>query len=137
MSRLARYGWPGNVRELENLVRRLAALYAQETIGVDVGESELTEVEPPLVETTDGRAEGLSAAVERHLRDYFAAHKDGLPAAGLYNRVLHEMERPLISLCLSATGGNQIKAAALLGVNRNTLRKKIRELDIQVVRGLG
>ena len=74
--------------------------------------------------------------MERHLKEYFAAHTDGLPAAGLYDRVLHEVERPLITLSLTATGGNQIKAAALLGLNRNTLRKKIRELDIQVVRGL-
>ncbi|NNG02968.1 MAG: nitrogen regulation protein NR(I) [Inquilinus sp.] len=137
MDRLASYGWPGNVRELENLVRRLAALYAQEIIGADVLESELAEVEPPPAQPVGSRGEGLSTVVERQLRDYFDAHKDGLPAAGLYNRVLHEMERPLISLCLAATGGNQIRAAALLGVNRNTLRKKIRELDIQVVRGLG
>jgi two-component system nitrogen regulation response regulator GlnG len=50
--------------------------------------------------------------------------------------VLREIERPLIILCLSATRGNQIKAAELLGLNRNTLRKKIRELDIEVTRGL-
>ncbi len=136
MSRLSRYQWPGNVRELENLVRRLAALYSQEVIGLDVVEPELAEVEPPPAEQGDQRNEGLSGAVERHLREYFAAHKDRLPSAGLYDRVLHEVERPLITLCLAATGGNQIKAAALLGLNRNTLRKKIRELDIQVVRGL-
>ena len=136
MARLTQYQWPGNVRELENLVRRLAALYSQEVIGLDVVESELAEVEPPAAESEDRRNEGLSGAVERQLKEYFAAHKDGLPAAGLYDRVLHEVERPLITLSLAATGGNQIKAAALLGLNRNTLRKKIRELDIQVVRGL-
>ncbi len=136
MARLSQYQWPGNVRELENLVRRLAALYSQEVIGLDVVESELAEVEPPAAEADDRRNEGLSGAVERQLKEYFAAHKDGLPAAGLYDRVLHEVERPLITLSLAATGGNQIKAAALLGLNRNTLRKKIRELDIQVVRGL-
>jgi two-component system nitrogen regulation response regulator GlnG len=80
--------------------------------------------------------EGMGQAVERHLKEYFAAHKDGLPAGGLYDRVVREVERPLIALTLTATRGNQIKAAQLLGVNRNTLRKKIRELDIQVVRGL-
>ncbi|WP_431856384.1 nitrogen regulation protein NR(I) [Azospirillum sp.] len=136
MERLKRYRWPGNVRELENLVRRLAALYSQEVIGVDVIEAELADATPaaPVVEET--QSEGLGSAVERHLKDYFAAHKDGVPAAGLYDRVLREVERPLISLSLSATRGNQIKAAELLGLNRNTLRKKIRELDIQVVRGL-
>ena len=58
------------------------------------------------------------------------------PAAGLHGRVLAEVERPLIQICLAATGGNQIKAAKLLGLNRNTLRKKIRELGIEVVRRL-
>ena len=80
--------------------------------------------------------EGLAAAVERHISDYFAAHRGALPAAGLYDRVLREVERPLIVATLGATRGNQIKAAHLLGLNRNTLRKKIRELDIPVVRGL-
>jgi len=136
MERLRRYRWPGNVRELENLVRRLAALYSQEVIGIDVIEAELAEA--PAAETPVEAAggEGLSSAVERHINDYFAAHKGDLPAAGLYDRVLREIERPLIVATLGATRGNQIKAAHLLGLNRNTLRKKIRELDIPVVRGL-
>ena len=62
--------------------------------------------------------------------------RGGLPAPGLYKRILREIEKPLILQSLSATKGNQIKAAKLLGLNRNTLRKKIVELDIQVVRGL-
>jgi two-component system nitrogen regulation response regulator GlnG len=136
MDRLRAYRWPGNVRELENLVRRLAALYAQEVIGIDVIEGELAEVTPVAELVPEPQNEGLSAAVERHLKEYFSAHRDGLPAAGLYDRVLREIERPLITLSLGATRGNQIRAAHLLGLNRNTLRKKIRELDIQVVRGL-
>jgi two-component system, NtrC family, nitrogen regulation response regulator GlnG len=137
MERLRRYRWPGNVRELENLVRRLAALYSQEVIGVDVIESELAAApaEAPVVpETVTG--EGLGSAVERHINEYFVAHKGTMPAAGLYDRVLREIERPLIVATLVATRGNQIKAAYVLGLNRNTLRKKIRELDIPVVRGL-
>jgi two-component system nitrogen regulation response regulator GlnG len=136
MDRLRAYRWPGNIRELENLVRRLAALYSQETIGLDVIEGELAETAPAAEAAPDLQNEGLSAAVERHLKDYFAAHNEGLPAAGLYDRILREIERPLISLSLGATRGNQIRAAQLLGLNRNTLRKKIRELDIQVMRGL-
>jgi two-component system, NtrC family, nitrogen regulation response regulator GlnG len=137
MERLRRYRWPGNVRELENLVRRLAALYSQEAIGLDVIESELAEAPPRADEPAQPAAgEGLAAAVERHIVDYFAAHRGALPAAGLYDRVLREVERPLILATLGATRGNQIKAAHLLGLNRNTLRKKIRELDIPVVRGL-
>jgi two-component system, NtrC family, nitrogen regulation response regulator GlnG len=137
MERLRRYRWPGNVRELENLVRRLAALYSQEVIGVDVIESELAAAPaemPVSGETLSG--EGLSAAVERHINEYFVAHKGAMPAAGLYDRILREIERPLIVATLVATRGNQIKAAYVLGLNRNTLRKKIRELDIPVVRGL-
>ena len=78
----------------------------------------------------------LGAAVDSHLERYFLAHGDGLPPAGLYARVLREVEKPLISMTLSATRGNQIRAAELLGLNRNTLRKKIRELEIPVVRGV-
>src|ERR1700730_14363549 len=137
MDRLRRYRWPGNGRELENLVRRLAALYSQEVIGVDVIEAELAEVPAPAeVPAESPGGEGLSAAVERHIIDYFAAHKGSLPSAGLYDRVLREIERPLIVATLGATRGHQIKAAPPLGLNRNTLRKKIRELDIPVVRGL-
>jgi len=128
--------WPGNVRELENLVRRLAALYADEVIDRELIERELGE--PPLLAPASGSAEpaSLSAAVEQHLARYFSAHGDGLPPNGLYDRILREVERPLISISLAATRGNQIKAAQLLGLNRNTLRKKIRELEIEVVRGV-
>jgi two-component system nitrogen regulation response regulator GlnG len=137
IQRLQAYRWPGNVRELENLIRRLSALYSHETIGLDVVEAELAE-DPPIAAAPGPatRNDGLSGAVERHLRSYFNAHRNELPAAGLYDRVLREIERPLIELSLAATGGNQIKAAQLLGLNRNTLRKKIRELDIHVVRGV-
>ena len=134
LERLKRHPWHGNVRELENLIRRLTALYPQETIGLDVIETELAET--GLAELAPNRAESLGEAVERHLRGYFAAHRDGVPAAGLYDRVLREIERPLLQLSLAATRGNQIRAAELLGLNRNTLRKKLRELDIEVVRGV-
>jgi two-component system nitrogen regulation response regulator GlnG len=139
VERLKDYAWPGNVRELENLMRRLAALYPQETIGVDVIAAELAEAAPPAAPADPAPAEpeSMAQSVERHLRAYFASHKDGLPAAGVYDRVIAEVERPLIRLTLAATRGNQIKAAAVLGLNRNTLRKKIRELEIPVVRGLG
>src|SRR6266851_158419 len=136
MDRLKGHRWPGNVRELENMVRRLAALYAQEVIGIDAVEAELAEAAPAPAPVDAAANEGLGGAAERHLKDYFAAHKGGLPAAGLYDRVLREVERPLILLSLSATRGNQLKAAQLLGLNRNTLRKKIRELDIDLARSL-
>ena len=134
---LRHYRWPGNVRELENLVRRVTALYAEDTIGAEVIEIELAEAHI-MPQESEGRSnESLGEAIERHLELYFSAHSDGLPPSGLYDRILHEMERPLIELSLNATRGNQIKAASLLGLNRNTLRKKIRELEIAVIRGGG
>ena len=80
------------------------------------------------------RKAGLGASVERHLKAYFAAHEGELPAAGLYDRVLQEVEAPLIRLAMAACNGNQIRAAALLGLNRNTLRKKINERGLDVPR---
>jgi len=137
IERLKRYRWPGNVRELENLVRRLAALYAQDNIGADIVDAELhTGTLLPAAKEEASDNDGLSGAVERHLRRYFAAHGGGLPPSGLYDRVLREIERPLLELSLAATRGNQIRAAALLGLNRNTLRKKVREHEIPVMRGL-
>lgn len=131
MDRLMQHRWRGNVRELENLIRRLSALYSQEVIGVEVIEAELSEASAPI----EPEGNGLSQSIENHLKNYFAALGDALPSPGLYDRVLHEMERPLITLTLEATRGNQIKAARVLGVNRNTLRKKLRDLSIPVVRG--
>ncbi len=131
---MRRYRWPGNVRELENLVRRLAALYPQDVITEAIVEAELDQSPAPEISEPVGDDEGLGRSVERHLSDYFAGFHDTLPPPGLYHRVLKEVEYPLISAALAATRGNQIKAAALLGVNRNTLRKKIQDLDIQVIR---
>ena len=100
VERLKEYPWPGNVRELENLMRRLAALYPQETIGEDVIGAELAEAAPPAAPATAAPAEpeSMAQSVERHLRAYFASHKDGLPASGVYDRVIAEVERPLIRL---------------------------------------
>jgi two-component system nitrogen regulation response regulator GlnG len=77
----------------------------------------------------------LSTLVERHLASYFADQPEGVPPVGLYDRVLEDIERPLIQLTLAATRGNQVRAAEVLGLNRNTLRKKIQELGVSMARG--
>ena len=150
LERLRAHAWPGNVRELENLVRRLAALYGEETIGLRLVERELEQSASVEESATPAEAsasadpaaasaarkESLASAAERHIRSYFAAHEGRLPARGLHTRIMREVERPLIQTTLEATRGNQLKAAELLGLNRNTLRKKIKELAIPVPRGL-
>jgi two-component system nitrogen regulation response regulator GlnG len=78
----------------------------------------------------------LMESVEFHLGVYFSNFKGQLPPPGLYHRILRDVEEPLINAALIATRGNQIKAAELLGVNRNTLRKKIRDLDIKIMRSM-
>ena len=128
------YSWPGNVRQLENVVKRLS-------LTARASEITLTEVEQvlgsqPAMNSAlqKGSSDRLSADVERHLRRYFDLHGSVLPPPGLHARILKELEHPLISIALEATGGNQAKCADLLGINRNTLRKKINELDIKVTR---
>jgi len=134
LERLKHYRWPGNVREVENMARRLAALYPHEVITGPIIDAELNQpVSPPIGDEPSN--ESLTAAVERHLSRYFSDFDGKLPPPGLYHRILKEVEQPLLAAALAATRGNQIRAADLLGVNRNTLRKKIRDLDIQVYRG--
>ncbi|MEM6489134.1 MAG: nitrogen regulation protein NR(I) [Pseudomonadota bacterium] len=135
---LKQYRWPGNVRELENVVRRIAVLCPDDLVGATVIEQEFLQRDAPSTAGGEDAAEvgrTLGSAVELHLRRYFQMHGDGLPPDGLYERVIREVEMPLIALTMAATRGNQLRAADLLGINRNTLRKKIRELDIPVTRG--
>lgn len=78
-------------------------------------------------------ASGLSALVESKLKDYFQELGGTRPSCGLYGQIMEEVERPLIEVVLSVTQGNKGKAAELLGINRNTLRKKIEALEIEVI----
>jgi two-component system nitrogen regulation response regulator GlnG len=133
LERLKRHPWPGNVRELENLVRRICALYGEDLITARIIEKELAD-QQPVVQGQEGPAT-LAQLVEQKLSGYFADQPDGIPPAGLYDRVLEEVERPLIQLTLAATRGNQVRAAEILGLNRNTLRKKIQDLGVEMSRG--
>jgi len=137
LDRMRRYRWPGNVRELENLARRLSALYPQEMINAAVIEAELNQPPVTVAGEESDTEQNLASAVERYLSRYFSGFDNALPPPGLYHRVLREVEYPLLSAALAATRGNQIRAADLLGVNRNTLRKKIRDLEVRVIRSSG
>ena len=125
---LADWSWPGNVRELGNLVRRLQVLVGEDIISAEMVESELAVVRP--VEAPPIEVESLSASVDQHIRRYFGALDGAVPPPGLHARILREVEHPLIVATLEITRGNQVKAAEILGINRNTLRKRIRELGI-------
>jgi two-component system, NtrC family, nitrogen regulation response regulator GlnG len=131
---LAQYRWPGNVRELENLIRRVCVLHSGDVVTQAMIAGELREL-PHSSGTADGdHADSIALVLERHLKRYFDRENGRLPAPGLYDRVIQEVEKPLLSLSLLATRGNQIRAAHLLGLNRNTLRKKIRDLGLEVMR---
>jgi two-component system nitrogen regulation response regulator GlnG len=128
------YSWPGNVRQLENAIRRLSLTSRAEEISRSEVEAVLgnqPETGPVL---RGGDSDKLGESVGRHLRRYFDLHGAMLPPPGLYGRILREIEAPMIEIALEATGGNQAKCADLLGINRNTLRKKITDLDIRVTR---
>ena len=129
------YPWPGNVRQLENTLKRLLVTASEPEINVGELEQALgtvQAVEPARAGAVE--SEKLSASIARHLRRYFDLHNGQLPPPGLYDRILREVEMPLIEIALDATAGNQAKCADLLGINRNTLRKKITDLDIRVTR---
>ena len=144
LDRMKRYLWPGNIRELENLIRRLTALHPQEVVSEQIIEAELQQDAPLSIDRPTSARPGpdhelesgmtLSTSVEQHLARLFRDSGDALPPPGLYHRVIREVEVPLIAAALTATRGNQIKAAELLGLNRNTLRKKVNDLDIRLVR---
>lgn len=158
------YAFPGNVRELENMMRRLALTAAGTEISeaeVRACLSEIQQMVPPAhagvasaVPRPPSAAAGgatsastapvatlgepmnmrLGQSVEMHLQRYFDLHGDQLPPPGLYDRILREIEKPLLEIALDATGGNQLRCADLLGINRNTLRKKLTDLNIEVTR---
>jgi two-component system nitrogen regulation response regulator GlnG len=124
---LRRYAWPGNVRELENTIQRAALLSPDQL---------LTPADFPALLAEGQRTENsdsLEALIANKLQNALA-QMDVNELDNLYDMVLHQMERPLINIVLDKTRGNQVRAAEVLGINRNTLRKKIQTLGIAVKR---
>jgi two-component system, NtrC family, nitrogen regulation response regulator GlnG len=129
-ARLITHDWPGNVRELENLMRRLAVLARDDVIDAYLLDQHLASGalrSEPVIFLADA---SLSNAVDVHLAGYFAQFGASLPPEGLYERIIEQVEKPLLRATLAAVGGNQLKAAKLLGINRNTLRKKLTDLGL-------
>ncbi len=131
---MRQYEWPGNVRQLANIVRRLVITGQEAEISRADLEAALRG-HPAVASPGEGRhGETLAEAVGRHVRRYFELHGGELPPPGVYGRILREVEAPLIEVALEYSGGNQARCAELMGINRNTLRKKITDLDIRVTR---
>jgi len=136
MELLTAHLWPGNVRELENAIYRIAALSSDEIISRSLVEEQLRKNDAPKEAGNIAFSESYQETVTRLLTQYFEAHAPSLPPMGVHGRIIRLTEKPLIMLALEAVGGNQIQAADLLGINRNTLRKKIRELGITLERNV-
>jgi two-component system nitrogen regulation response regulator GlnG len=117
---LSRHPWPGNVRELENAVKRALVLSTGEVLTRD--DFAFLESDP----SEPGAAHSLRRLVERDVQNAIENRETG----EIYRAWLERVERPLLETVLSHTDGNQVRAAALLGINRNTLRKKIAELGL-------
>ena len=134
VERLKTHVWKGNLHELQNFLKNLVLLSTEEEISEQDVDQALLSLPKDHSRQEFASGENLSALVERHIQRQFDLHGADLPPEGLYQRVLKEVELPLLAITLAATRGNQIKTAEILGINRNTLRKKIKELDIQVTR---
>ena len=139
MEALCKHNWPGNVRELENLIRRLIVMTADENISADSVLEILSEYSQG-TEQKDAVDQNISGSLDqlmdRFMERYFQELGQDLPSAGLYTRIIEQIEIPLLTHMLSAVNGNQVKAAEVLGINRNTLRKKIKTLGLPVIKGV-
>jgi len=127
VSALEQHDWPGNVRQLENLMRRLAALSRDDRISADEIAAMLDFGQAGMGPALDV---GLDAAVRQFLDRLARSEPAVLDNGTLYDRLLAEVERPLIEAMLARHGGNQLRAARAIGLNRNTLRKRLDMLGI-------
>ena len=127
MTYLINYAWPGNIRELNNIIKRLTILYPYQMIQVEFVKKILHD--SIRIDNEVSSLLPLSKIVENHLYRYFIENK-GQPISNLYNKIIAEVEFPLIKLVLSETDSNQVKAASMLGINRNTVRKKMKNYNL-------
>ena len=129
---LENYDWPGNVRELENLFKKISVLHSESVITKSVIDEELGHNFVEKNENSVSSNQPISKTINEHLENFFSAFdiNDSDKQLDLYNKLITEFEKPLIKKTLELCGGNQIKASMLLGINRNTLRKKIKTLKI-------
>ena len=127
LSLLSSYSLPGNVRELENTIKRAVILSSDPLLTVE----DFSGLRPNIGTSSRNEDLSLEALVEMKLRSSLG-NLDKMESGDLYGLILEQMERPLIRFVLEKTRGNQVKAAEILGINRNTLRKKIQEPDIEV-----
>lgn len=132
---MKQYDWPGNILELSNFLRRIAVLYSKDVITAEVVRAELArEPRRPLQPKEIAPKEimlqqrSLAGAVEDYVNDALRDVDQSPP--DLYDRLLREIETPLLRRVLLATRGNKLKAAEILGLNRNTLRKKLDKLGM-------
>jgi two-component system nitrogen regulation response regulator GlnG len=125
---LSSHSWPGNVRELENTIKRAVILSSDPLLTVD-DFAGITQRKGS--EHAQNEELSLEGIVDIKLRGCLA-NMDKMESGDVYSIVLEQVERPLIRFVLEKTRGNQVKAADILGINRNTLRKKIQDLGIDV-----
>ncbi len=127
---LEKYQWPGNVRELENFILKLCALYIDENImNEDLTEEilNLQKLDQQMLDTDNQFSKILENYLSRNINKINKEYQ-----GDVYNYFVTELEKVLLLEVLKNKNGNQLKAAELLGLNRNTLRKKITELNINI-----
>jgi len=122
------YKWPGNVRELENFILRVSALYSEDILNKEIISDELKRLE-------DGNKNIEELSLSNLINQYFDRNRDKLlnsNSKNIYPAIIEKVEKSVIENILDFTNGNQLKASEILGLNRNTLRKKIGDLSIDL-----
>ena len=124
------YSWPGNVRELENFIYKLSALYTEDLLDTKILKKEikiLKDMDKKISDTNKGFLSLISNYFSKNIGKISEDH-----SGEIYNHYINEVEKALLLEILKSKNGNQLRASEILGLNRNTLRKKITELNIDI-----